>query len=506
MKQLNPIKFWPAVILLFGTIGYSFIDPDAFLHYAQAANDWVLTYFSWLFSWSVLLFLLLLVIIYLSPFGKLKIGGPAATPLLSPWRWFSITLCTTIATGILFWGTAEPLFHFREPPSSLGIQPGSDAARIFSMSTMFLHWTLSPYAIYTMAALLFAWCFYNLGQPFSVSATLYPLFGRISDKPMGHLTDTICLFGLIAGMSASLGAGILTISGGLDQLLGISYSLPGVILIALLIVITFTMSAASGLLKGITWLSDFNTKGFVLLAMLFLITGPTGFLISNGAESSLAYITHFFPRSINWGNQLNTSWFESWTIFNWANWLAWAPITALFLGRLGRGYTVRTFIHMNLLWPALFGGVWMAIFSGMAIHADTLAKAGLFQEMQTAGAETVIYHLIGNLEYPKLIGAFFLLLTFLSYVTAADSNTSAMSNLCSYEIDNNHQESSTWIKALWGTIVGALACIMLSGSGMNGIKMISVLGGFPALFLMIAMGFGWIKLLLQHGHESSNRS
>src|SRR3546814_19350815 len=55
-------------------------------------------------------------------------GGPDAKPLLDRWRWFAVTLCTTIATGILFWGVAEPLFHLNEPPKMLGLEPGSDGA------------------------------------------------------------------------------------------------------------------------------------------------------------------------------------------------------------------------------------------------------------------------------------------------------------------------------------------------------------------------------------------
>ncbi|MEP4534044.1 MAG: BCCT family transporter [Cyclobacteriaceae bacterium] len=495
MQRLNPIKFWPTVILLVATLLFSLYDKEAFLTATSTANSWVLDHFSWLFSWSVFLFVLLILVIYFSPLGKVIIGGTEAKPLLSRWRWFSITLCTTIATGILFWGTAEPLFHFHNPPATLGITGGSEAAQAFSLSTIFLHWTFSPYAIYTVASLVFTYCFYNLKQPFEVGSMLYPLFGSKSHGTTGHIVDIICLYGLVAGMAASLGTGILTISGGLSTALGVPKSDFILVLIALLIVGTFVASAASGLMHGIRTLSDYNIKAFFILAIFFFAFGPSKFILESATTGIAQYIQNFIPRSLNWNATLDQDWFASWTVFNWANWLAWTPISALFLGRLGRGYSVRSFIRINFLYPSLFGLCWMSIFSGSSIYFDILSDGGLFALLSTEGPENVIYAILNRLPLSQITGVLFLIITFISYVTAADSNTSAMSNLCTRGITTENQESPLMIKLVWGTIIGAVAWVMISYAGIEGIKMISVLGGFPALFLVILIALGAIKLL-----------
>lgn len=502
MHKLNPIKFWPPIILLIGTVIYSLVDKEEFLQAANTANDWVLNNFSWLFSWGVLSFVILIAIIYFSPLGKVKLGGASAQPLLSKWKWFSITLCTTIATGILFWGTAEPLFHFNNPPENLGIESGSASAKVFSMSTMFLHWTISPYAIYTLAALVFSYCFYNLKRPFEVGSTLFPLIGKKSEGSVGHIVDIICLYGLVAGMAASLGTGILTIAGGLNTSFGVTQTDFILGLIAITIVAAFVASASSGLLKGIRILSDYNMKAFILLTIFFFAFGPTSFIIKTSTEALGSFITNFIPRSVNWNETLDQSWFQSWTIFNWANWLAWTPITALFLGRLGRGYTIRTFIRMNLVYTSLFGAIWMSIFSGSSIFYDMESNGGLFEILNQQGAENVIYNILSEFPMSGIIGGLFLLITFISYVTAADSNTSAMSNLCTKGITTENQESPLFIQIVWGTIIGILAWVMISYAGIEGIKMISVLGGFPALFLVIAIGLGAIKLLVSERSSS----
>ncbi len=483
------------MILLVVTLLFSLIDSELFLLVTKTANTWILKNFDWLFSWSVLAFVGLLVIIYFMPFGKVIIGGKDSKPLFNKWRWFSITLCTSIATGILFWGTAEPLFHYNAPPESLGITPRSEAAFTFSLATIFMHWTFSPYAIYTLAALLFAYAFYNQQQPFEVSSMLHQLMKSHTQK-VSNIADIICLYGLVAGMSASLGAGILTLMGAFQQLFDIPSSILLIALIAVTIVLTFIISAASGMMKGIRTLSDYNIKGFIILGVFVFIAGPTTFILKQSGISLIDYGSNFLPRSINWSGTFDDDWFQSWTVFNWANWLAWAPITALFLGRLGRGYSVQTFIRFNLIYPSLFGILWMGIFSGSALYFDRETQGALFQVLNEQGPENVIYKILEKLPATKIVGVLFLLLTFLSYVTAADSNTSAMSGVCTKGLTAEHAESPLMLKVIWGSIIGILACVMISFSGMEGIKIISVLGGFPALFLMIAVGFSAIRLIL----------
>ncbi len=496
LRQLHHIKFWPPFLFLSITIGFSLIYEDSFLKWLQSVNNSLLSHFGWVFSWGALFFLLILFIIYWSPVSKMRIGGPTAQPMLSRWKWFSITICTTIATGILFWGTAEPLYHLNQPPEALGFQAGGLQARNFAMSSMFMHWTFTPYGIYTLAGLVFAISYYNKNQPFQIGSLLFPVVGSKSQHQIGTIADIICLYSLIAGMSASLGAGILTIAGGLHHVLDIDNNTILLGIIGFLILITFIISAASGLMKGIRILSDFNLKIFFVLAAIFLFAGPMTSLLEIGFGGLIEYLVNFFPRSINWGDELGAQWFQSWTIFNWANWLAWTPITALFLGKLSVGYTVREYIHINLVFPALFGALWMIIFSGTALYTDLENNGQLFQMLQSTGPEVVIYQLIDNIPFSTIITGFFLLVTFISYVTAADSNTSAMSNICTKGITPDHPESPLYIKVAWGLIIGLIAWIMITFAGIDGIKMISVLGGFPALIIMLFVAIGALRIVL----------
>ena len=481
----------------------SLIQTDVFLNSTSEVNDWILDRFGWMFSVSALFFLGLVIIAYISPLGKYKIGGEQATPMLTKWRWFSITLCTTIATGILFWGTAEPLFHLHAPPPGLQITPDSEAAATFALSTMYLHWSFIPYGIYTMVAMVFALMYYNVHQPFSLGALLYPILGHRSHGWVGRIVDAISLFSLIAGMAASLGAGLIILAGGLETIFGIPYSPVTLGFMAMLIVGTFILSAVSGLMKGIRILSDINIKVFIVLGLFILVTGPTAYMFHLGTEAMGEFVMNFFSRSLIGVTNDDIGWARSWTMFNWANWLAWTPITAIFLGRIGLGYTIREFIHINLLFPALFAIMWMTIFSSTAIEMDLFGEnSPLYQLLiQEGGVSKVIFQILEALPWSNLTIIFFLFAAFLSYVTAADSNTSAMSGISSTGISPESPEPSIWIKVAWGSMVGIIAWVMIafSGSGENtgldGIRMLSNLGGFPALILVLFVSMGLVKLI-----------
>lgn len=504
--------FWPPFLLLLTAVVFSFVDLAQYMQIATKINDWILAKFSWLFSLSSFCLLVSLIITYFSPLGKIRIGGNNAKPLLTKWQWFSITLCTTVATGILFWGTAEPMYHLYQPPESLNITAQSTEAIQFTMATMFMHWSFTPYAIYCLPALVFALVYYNLQFPFSIGSALRPIFGRWVKGKKGQVIDAIALFALVAGMASSLGTGILVLSGGVESVFGIPSNKTVMAIIGIAIVATFIASAVSGLQKGIARLSNINAKVFILCCIFVFLFGPTRYILFIGYEGLADYFSNFFARSFNTYTGPEDNWPNLWTVFYWANWYAWAPITALFLGRIALGYTVRQFIMVNLVFPASCAIVWMATFSGTAMRFDELTQGGLHQAMQDKGVESVIFALFDNLPIAGFTTAIFIGITFISYVTAADSNTDAMSNICAADpVENEDEEtgntaektnagesiekSKMLLKFVWGISIGVIAWVMVSFASIDGIKMMSNLGGLPAMLIIIGTNLVLFKLI-----------
>jgi len=402
------------------------------------------------------------------------------------------------------WGSAEPLYHLHLPPS-VDIVAQSEEAAIVSMATLYMHWTFSPYALYTLVSLAFALAYYQYRLPFRVSSILRVYHSRAELRWYHDIIDAICLFALVAGMAASLGAGVLTISGGVEQLwtIGQGPILWGIIVLT--IVIAFVTSAASGLKRGIKWLSLINMCLFVVMILTFgglLMTGE-GWRLS--LDGLLDYILHFVPRSIGLSH-FDQSWEQSWTSFYWANWMAWAPVTALFLGRLGQGRTVREFIRVNLLYTSLFSMLWMSIFGGISITLDLNGGHELYGILASGGPQDVIFDIVNKLPLSKIAGLLLLLIVYISYVTAADSNTSAMSGLSTRDINPDRPEAPLSIKVMWGLLISIMSWVMISFAGIDGIKILSVLGGFPVLFLCIAIVVIFIIMIRSSFQISSSTS
>lgn len=487
---MRPYVFWPPAFLLIVALFFNLVDAGGFDAFVTNLNDWLLSRFDWLFSLASFGAVLLLVWVSFSRLGSVRIGGSDAKPILSRWNWFAITLCTTIAIGILFWGAAEPIFHINNPPDFTGLQAQSEGAAHFALSSMFMHWTITPYAIYTVPALAFALAHYNLGRPYSLSGPLSIVFGRAATGKGGALIDAIGLYALVAGVAAALGAGVMTLADGIGSLTGVVDGPAMRLFVTAAIVVVFVASSVSGIQRGIRILSDVNAKFFFALALFVFFFGPTQEILLLGLNGMREYILTFVPQSLAFGERDGHQWTHEWTVFYFANWLAWAPITALFLGRIAVGYTVREFLFFNLAAPALFGGLWMMIFGGAAIEIDMASNGVLTAAFNERGPEAVIHALFASLPLAQVVGGVFIILTFLSFVTAMDSNTVSISNLCLKQGAPGGQDGSTalWVKLFWGALVGAVAWIMTATTGISGVRMLSNLGGTPGLFILIAMG------------------
>lgn len=504
-SKLNHFVFWPPFLLLLFAVILNFVSPDTvdengkvvrglFYDVVDGSNKWILNHFSWLFSLCAFLALCLCIWICFSKFGKVRIGGSKAEPLMSMWNWFSITICTTIAIGILFWSTAEPVTHYNVLPESIA-DPNTPEAATFALSTMYLHWSFTPYALYCVASLMFAFAYYNMKKPFSLGSTVTPLLGDWATGKGGNVIDAVCLYALVAGMAAALGSGILMLGGGLADIAGIPSNATTWAFIAFAIVGTFIISSATGLMNGIRILSDINTKLLMLLAVVALLCGPTIWILTQSGQSLLDYVIHFVPRNAQFFPE---EWGKGWTVFYWAVWLAWAPITACFLGRISYGRTVREFMLINFIFPSLFAIAWMSIFSGTALHQE-INGFGLYDIKVNSGDEAVSYAVFKQFPFSTAVIIFYMISAFVCFVTSSDSNMSAMASISSTGISPENPEGNQWLKIVWGAAVGTVAWVMISFTGgTEGIKILSNLGGFPAAILELLIIGALVRVVLFH--------
>lgn len=438
---------------------------------------------------------ILTLTVFFSPLGNYKIGGKSALPRLNRISWFAIVLCTTIAVGILFWGSAEPLSHFLFPPDFKGFEPNSEAAKSFALGALYFHWGFTPYAIYAVPALVFALMYYSGKSRFSLGIMLRPILGNSPHRFWETGLDMFSLFALVSGMAAALGAGILSLSGGF---LAFFPELNPTILTALItlgILITFIISASTGIEKGIKNLSLFNLGFFFLIAILFVILGEKGEILTSVLTGFSQYFSNFIDLSLQLSGAGNT-WTHDWSTFNFAMWMAWAPMTALFLGKIAVGRTVREFLLVNWFLPAFFCLIWMGIFGGTTLDFAAINPQDYKDLFQNSGPESIIYKVFDDMGYFKVFAQLFILGIFISYVTAADSSTDALASISMKKQEGDPFRSDTNLKVIWGVLIGFLSWVMITYSGIDGVRILSVIGGLPALFFLVLVSVCLLMILI----------
>lgn len=498
-KQLRHGVFWPPFLLTIAGVILSISFGEPFVSALNAINLQTIDVFSGALSWGGLLTLFTCLACCLPPFGKQIIGGAGSRPMLRLYDWLAISLCTNSAVGIFFWATAEPMYHLQTPPVSLGFKPASADAANFALSSLYMHWSFIPASLYTLPALSFAIAFYNRKQPFSLASCLEPLIGAKRSQSCAAVIDATALFALVSGMSASLATGILTLAGGLEFLYGWESAAPLWIVLGIIIVASFLASALSGLDKGIRILSSINTQMFFAMLAFFLVFAPMVEVFQLGSLGLGSFAKNFLNYSTLSSFAASDSWPKQWTLFYWAVWAAWAPVTAMFLGKISYGYSVRMFVVVNLLVPAVFAIIWMFIIGGTALSFEMFHDVGLSKVLAAKGPESVAYAVFNALPYASILIPFFLFSVFISYVTSADSNTLVMASMCTKGISTDDSEPRTWVKYLWAGILASLSILMLCLSGIDGIRTLSYLGGVPAMiFEWICMASVW-RLLLKPG-------
>ena len=493
--KIKPLVFLPPFLLCAAVVVLNFVNAGKFVEVMGASHHWVSSNFGWLVSLLAFGMLVLCGAIYISPFGRTVLGGPNAKPLLNRWQMFTVVLTTNIAAGILFWGTFEPLSYLSNPP--LNIVPNSPAAAQFAISTVYLHWTVTPYAIASIVGLMFAFAYYNMRKPFSLGAPLSPLLGRYSEGTIAQLIDAVCLYALVAALGAALAGASLLLGGGLNHVFGFEGK-PTNLMLALIIAAimgTSVAAAISGVTKGIRMIADVNTAFLIGFLALVLFLGPTRFILDFAVEGFGQFLGQYFQKVLFTGAAHQEQWPHDWTQMLFSAFFAWAPIMGVFLGRIAYGYTVRAFLFFNVLLPALFTGLWMAIICGAVVHMELFEHAQLSTLLDPNDPSRVLYAFLGRLPLTNFLVPVLLIAAFLSFVTTADGNTDAMSNISSKGISPEHTESGMFVKIAWGLLMGLFCWVMVTNFGLDGIRMLSNMGGFPALFLCLAISICAIRVL-----------
>ncbi|MDQ3157926.1 MAG: BCCT family transporter [Actinomycetota bacterium] len=471
-------------------IAWGFFSTPTLKSASGSAQSWVITNTGWFFVLASSFFVLFVLWLAASKFGKIPLGADDEKPEFNTVSWIAMMFSAGMGIGLMFWGVAEPLTHFATPPPGTS-EAESDAALQTAMATTMFHWALHPWAIYATVGIAIAYGTFRKGRSQLISSVFRPLLGKKTDGPIGRIIDILAIFATLFGSAASLGLGALQIGSGLEFNGWIGQvGTPVLVAIIAILTIAFIASAVSGIEKGIQWLSNINMVLALILAIFVFVVGPT-LLILNLLPTILgdyaSQMTEMASRTAASGNGAMASWLSSWTIFYWAWWVSWTPFVGMFIARISRGRTIRQFVTGVLLVPSMVSLVWFAIFGGAAI--DTQRKTGeLVGKGGVVNTDSALFQLLEQYPIASVSSVLVMVLVGIFFVSGADAASMVMGTLS----ERGTIEPSKSTVIFWGALTGAVAAIMLiigdgGATALSGLQALTIVAALPFALIMVAL-------------------
>lgn len=500
-KKTRKGVFWPAFLIVGGGAILGLVNNKLLAEISMNGFLGSLRGLGWLYQIISIVALAIVAIVTFSKLGNIRLGGEEAKPKYPFAAWFAMALTGGIATGVITYGVNEPVIYYANIYGEMekaGVQPGTPLAAIYAMGRSFYNWSFIPYAMYSLSGLVMAYMYFNRKKSLSVTATLTPLFGdKVTKGIWTSIIDTLSVLAIALGLASSLGAGLSLVGSGIEATYGIKQGPIMWLLLTFVITATFTLSALKGLDKGIRILSDINAKIFYIILIALVIIGPTLYILRTSTAGMAYWLQNFWAWGldpIDLGGEALVMW---WTLYDWAIWIAYAPLMGIFLAIISYGRTIREFMIVNWILPSVFSVLWFGIWGGTALFWQQNSVVDLAVTIKNSGAVAGLWAFLANLPLGAVIIPIVMVTLVLSFATAADSMVRTISSLCTANIRHD-EEPAKWKKLLWALSIGTIAFVMVAfaggAQGVDGVKYLAALGGSTVLFVFVLQVISAFKM------------
>ncbi|MDO4644796.1 MAG: BCCT family transporter [Propionibacteriaceae bacterium] len=494
-QQKSPWKIAvaaPTAVLVLGFVGVAALAPRWLGDILKDANTSVVNDLGWYYSLIVAGFVAFALLVAFGPYGNITLGKNDDPPAYSLVSWFAMLFAAGMGIGLVFWGVAEPLSHYASPPPGTPADtPDAEKAQA-AMTTSFLHWGLSAWAVYIVVGLAIAYTVHRKGRKVSLRWALEPLFGRHVRGWIGDVVDVFAIVGTLFGVAASLGFGASQFSAGLEHL-GILQSNIWVLMVVIVIITSLaTCSVLSGLDRGIKWLSNTNLVLAAVLTIAVLVLGQPLFVLREFVQTIGDYMSNFVSlsfRTLPYQGAPGETWLGSWTTYYWGWWISWSPFVGIFIARISRGRTVREFVMGVLAVPALVTFLWFSIMGGTALWQQLYGPGNIVSDGKV-NSVTALFEVLNHLPANTVLVVGFLILLVIFFVTSADSAAFVVDMIAT----GGEQNPPVLTRVMWAVLGGGIAAVLLWGGASSG-DLTAGLGALQTMTILAAAPFSVVMVL-----------
>lgn len=495
-SRLGP-EFYVSFVLAAGFLVWGLVFRHSLSDALASAFGFVVNTFGWAYLVIVFVILVFIIVLAITRFGRIRLGDTGERPEFGWPSWIAMLFSAGVGMSFLSWGASEPLIHFGDPPH--GAAESSDAA-VMGMRYSFMFWGLHAWVLYAAVAVAVGYASFRRGRPVLISSALYALLGRRINGPIGKTVDVLTVLAILFGIATSLGLGALNFNGGLSHAFGLpeTYVIRISIIVGLMTV--STISALTGLGRGIRVLSLVNLGLCVALLLFVFVTGPTATLVGGIVDAIGSYGANFVHMSFDTGAKENNAWAKEWTFFFWAWWISWAPFVGSFIARISRGRTIRSIVIGVVGVPSLFSVLWFGVLGGTTLQRQRSGTSELTQ-IADSSKSAVAFDLFGTLPFYALTSVIVVIVLGLLFITSADSASFTLGSTTS----GGSQTPPKPLRLMW-SFGAAFAAVLLIGGGTSDLRAVAVISAVPFTVILIGLCVSLGKALFAHRHEAVNSS
>ncbi|PMH45028.1 BCCT transporter [Vibrio sp. 10N.286.49.B3] len=486
----NPVFGISAGLILFFIMAMLIVEPSTANQALNGLKNSILVKFDAFFMWATNFFLFFTVALMLSPFGKIRIGGKEAKPEHSTLSWMAMLFAAGMGIGLLFWGVAEPTAYYTDWwGTPFNVAANTAEAKSLAMGATIFHWGIHGWSIYAIVALALAFFAFNKGLPLSIRSVFYPIFGDRAWGWLGHIIDIMAVLATLFGLATSLGLGAQQATSGINHVFGTDGGIGMQIVIIGFVTCIAILSVMRGIDGGVKVLSNINML-FAFALLIFVTYVTFDIAIASLPHTFMAYIENIIALSNPHGRD-DTTWMHGWTVFYWAWWISWSPFVGMFIARVSKGRTVRSFLFSVVFILTLMTMIWMSIFGGIAI--DQVAnKVGELGAQGLTDISLTLFHVYDALPFSSALSILSIILVLIFFITSSDSGSLVIDSITA----GGKVEAPIPQRVFWAVIEGAIAAVILWVGGKEALQALQsgvVTTALPFTFVLILMCVSLVK-------------
>lgn len=486
----NPVFGISAGLIILLLSALLLADPTTANETLTSIRNSIMAEFDVFFMWSTNFFVLFTMMLIISPFGKIRIGGKQEKTEHSTLSWVTMLFAAGMGIGLLFWGVAEPTAYFTNWwGTPLNVEPFTAEAKSLALAATVYNWGIHGWAVYGIVGLALAFFSYNKGLPLSIRSVFYPIIGDRTWGWAGHIIDIMAVLATLFSLATSLGLGAQQAASGVNHVFGIESGIGLQLMVIVFVTLIAIISVIRGINGGVKVLSNINMMlAFSLLAFMLILSFDV--IAVTIPETFVAYAESFVALSYP-HDRGDVAWMQGWTVFYFAWWISLAPFVGMFIARISKGRTVREFLCAVIFVPTLVTLVWMATFGGIAID-QVINKVG---ELGTNGLTDIslsLFHVFDAMEYGNVLSVLSIVLVLIFFITSSDSASLVVDSITS----GGKIDAPVPQRIFWAVVQGAIAAAMLWLGGTESLQALQagvVTTGLPFTFVMLIMCVGLIK-------------